>query len=259
MKIDNCSACLWTVPLGYPLTTGTPPRCPDGYKLMDGPVRPAVDALKKDTRKEAAHVWMGKGDKAGFIVAVNGMLEGFYVSQARLFALYGDKCPTFQVQPLHLEDDKAPTALCKTPEMALPTRNNAFCVTVCTPADAKPGLYRSDFEIESDAGVCYLPVVIRVGDFVVEENPAPLAEDYLGILAQKAACEKTMLQVLGKCDAKLQGILSRCLEATPHAADPARADHLREAMVRRMDGQFEIGNRQAPGRNKVRACEKGAM
>ena len=268
MHIENNTALLYVAPPAAVLTPETPPPSCGGPALMDGTIHPAVDTLLQRNFQEFAHVCVARSDYSAFILVINGMIEGYYVKRLRCFPMYGEHAPKTSVMPLNISNG---IELCEESPIALPHRNIAYLITVSTDDQTLPGKYRTSIEVEGEAGVTYVPVVIDVGDAdLVEitttplvtplENPldilytaasaSPFAfydsEDYRGILYRVALHNRKLYQTALDRDPTLTNALLSSLRSvsSPVEDDALLFQKLRKTLLYRLDDRFRQGNRE---------------
>lgn len=126
---------------------------------MDGDIHPAVDALPLRGRREYAQLCLLRDDFAACLAVVNGMELGVFIRRARLFAFYGQRAPRLEVRPLRLDGS---VRLAEAIPSVLPHQNTALLLSAVTFPDTPPGIYRTNLEVEGEAGVTYLPVAVEV-------------------------------------------------------------------------------------------------
>lgn len=266
MRIEK-TALLYPAPLGMPLTPLTPPPSTGGPQAMDGDIHPAVDPRLERSFQDCARLYMARGDFSGCMAVIHGLELGLYVRRARCFTLYGAHAPQIAVHPLALGE---PVRLSQTVPPALPHRCTALLLTVTTAPDTPPGKYRTNLEIEGEAAVSYLPVVIDVADTLLqpvetsapaadadplsilfsaaEEGPLPFreGEDYAGLLYRAARHDRMLYQAARRVDPLLTDTLLAGLRAAqPRGEDDAALLHkVRRTLVYRLDSRFDAGNRE---------------
>ena len=260
MRIET-TGLLYPAPLGAPLTPQTPPPSTDGPAAMDGDIRPAVDALPLRGRREYAQLCLLRDDFAACLAVVNGMELGVFIRRARLFAFYGQHAPRLEVRPLRLDGS---VRLAEAIPSVLPHQNPALLLSAVTFPDTPPGIYRTNLEMEGEAGVTYLPVETRPGPALTdpldilfsaaEDGPflLPEAEGYAGVLYRAALADRRLFAAARAADPLLTDTLLASLRAVrTHCEDDADLlRKIRRTLVHRLDGRFAAGNREplyAPG------------
>ncbi len=272
MRIET-TGLLYPAPLGAPLTPQTPPPSTDGPAAMDGDIRPAVDALPLRGRREYAQLCLLRDDFAACLAVVNGMELGVFIRRARLFAFYGQRAPRLEVRPLRLDGS---VRLAEAIPSVLPHQNTALLLSAVTFPDTPPGIYRTNLEVEGEAGVTYLPVAVEVAGVTAppvetRTGPAltdpldilfsaagdgpfllPEAEGYTGVLYRAALADRRLFAAARTADPLLTDTLLASLRAVrTHCEDDADLlRKIRRTLVHRLDGRFAAGNREplyAPG------------
>lgn len=185
MRIET-TGLLYPAPLGAPLTPQTPAALhgwPGGHGWR---YPPAVDALPLRGRREYAQLCLLRDDFAACLAVVNGMELGVFIRRARLFAFYGQRAPRLEVRPLRLDGS---VRLAEAIPSVLPHQNTALLLSAVTFPDTPPGIYRTNLEVEGEAGVTYLPVAVEVAGVTappVETRTGPALTDPLDILFSAA-------------------------------------------------------------------------
>ena len=267
MRIDK-TALLYPMPAGTPLTPLSPPPSVGGHLAMDGDCHPAVDVLPTRSYQDAIRLYMLRGDMTAGMAVIHGLELGFYVKNARCFTMYGSHAPRLTVHPLAL-DGKMRLSPC-VPD-ALPHRCTAMLITAQTDALTEPGKYRTNLEIQGEAAVFYLPIVVDVADAVAkpistvplevpaedpldilfsaaDEGEFPLyqGENYAGLLYQIALHDRMLYSTARHIDPILTDALVDSLKQVTvhHEDDAALLQRIRRALVYRLDSRFEGGNRE---------------
>lgn len=267
MRIDQ-TAILYPAAPGTPITPLSPPPSVGGPQAMDGDCHPAVDMLPTRSYRDYIHLYMLRNDLTGSMAVINGMDLGFYVKQVQCFTMYGAHAPRLTVHPLSIDDG---TRISSFVPDALPHRSTAVLITVSTDQQTEPGKYRTNLEIQGEASVFYMPVVIDVADaqalpveIVPLTEPAadPLdilfsaagqapfgfyeGEDYAGVLYRLALHHRMLYHTARQTDPLLTDMLVNSLARVTdhHEDDAALLQRVRRALVYRLDSQFEGGNRE---------------
>lgn len=101
-----------------------------------------------------------RDDFAACLAVVNGMELGVFIRpRPWLFAFYGQRAPRLEVRPLRLDGS---VRLAEAIPSVLPHQNTALLLSAVTFPDTPPGIYRTNLEMEGEAGVTYLPVAVEV-------------------------------------------------------------------------------------------------
>ena len=186
---------------------------------------------------------------------------GVFIRRARLFAFYGQHAPRLEVRPLRLDGS---VRLAEAIPSVLPHQNTALLLSAVTFPDTPPGIYRTNLEMEGEAGVTYLPVETRPGPALTdpldilfsaaEDGPflLPEAEGYAGVLYRAALADRRLFAAARAADPLLTDTLLASLRAVrTHCEDDADLlRKIRRTLVHRLDGRFAAGNREplyAPG------------
>ena len=272
MRIET-TGLLYPAPRRAPRPPPTPPPPPDGPAAMDGDIHPAVDALPLRGRREYAQLCLLRDDFAACLAVVNGMELGVFIRRARLFAFYGQRAPRLEVRPLRLDGS---VRLAEAIPSVLPHQNTALLLSAVTFPDTPPGIYRTNLEVEGEAGVTYLPVAVEVAGVTAppvetRTGPAltdpldilfsaagdgpfllPEAEGYAGVLYRAALADRRLFAAARAADPLLTDTLLASLRAVrTHCEDDADLlRKIRRTLVHRLDGRFAAGNREplyAPG------------
>ena len=276
---------IFSLPVGSPITALTVPPDADAVAAMDGDMHPATQPLPTMDAPQRIRLFLTQDDMTAAVAVYTGGECGLYVRGIRVLPMYGRTAPQLDVRPLAIPDAPGagePRFIAK-PAAALPYRAGALLVTASTTPQTPPGLYRTLLELELEAGVCYLAVVLHVAAacpaalpdgprITAQDAPDPLSllftaagdgalpaatgEDYRALLCRLAEHDRRLYMAARRTDPWLTDTLCRALSRVSARGEDAAGllSRTRQALVCRLDPACAAGDNEP----LARYAERGA-